>query len=218
VKRKKMKKIAIAWCVGILVCIIVVSVMLPTVAARTSISISRAVGGSGLQDESTEIRTRGNLAGGIQADLTARGSGNASSSETYEVTTGSDENMDTDLKASREYGIITSHGNTYNQLYRGGQTFRNYNVGSLISNEYEDGYIIEEIDVLSKSTKNVTDVGIESHVNGTAIDRLLVKDPISWTTIMRSKNEYKGDWTRELSYLIRYTREYGDRAGWLSCP
>jgi len=212
-----MKKIAIAWCVGILVCIIVVSVMLQTVAARTSISISRDVEGSGLQDESTEIQTRGNLNGGIQADLTARGGGNASSREIYEVTTGSEENIDTNLEASREYGKITSHGVTYDVLYKGGQTFRNYNVGSVISNKYEDGYIIEEIED-STSTKNITDVGIESLVNGTAIDSLLVKDPVSWTTIMRSSNEYKGNWTRDLNYLIRYTRDYGDRAGWLPCP
>lgn len=212
-----MKKIAIAWCVGILVCIIVVSVMLPTVAARTSISISRDVEGSGLQDESTEIQTRGNLTGGIRAELTARGSGYASSRESYEVTTGSEENIITNLVASREYGKITSHGVTYDMLYRGGQTFSNYDVGSVISNEYEDGYFIDEIED-SASTNNVTAVEIKSTVDGTASDRLLVKDPVSWTTITRSRNEYKGNWTRDLSYLIGYTRVYGDRAGWLGCP
>ena len=212
-----MKKIAIAWCVGVLLCIIVVSIMLPTVGARTSISISRDVAGSGLQDESTEIRTSGNVSGGIRAALTARGSGDAASKETYEVTTGSEEKIDTKLEASREYGNIMFHNETYDTLFSARQTFSNYNVGSVITNEYEESYIIAEKEE-TISTKEETGVVIASVASGTAIDHLLVRDPVSMAKIMESTNEYKGNWTRDLSYLIQYTRDYGDNAGWLGCP
>jgi hypothetical protein len=227
---KKMKKIAIA--MGIILCLVVVSVMaaLPATARDpmfagdvpcawlkdegrpikidpTMVNFSRTTNGDGYVDSYTTVATQTG-ARGIKATLKERGSGRTltNNQKIYidAVKTSPELSIDTDV--NKFYAAVTfvdSKVTPEDRRLSGMTCTRNYAVGASVCDRYDDTEDRIEF-VTHRGNDTVSSTLISTETIGTQRLSVTVKDPEDvHHTILWSRETLIGDYTRDINVTVR---------------
>jgi len=229
---KKMKKIAFA--LGIIMCLVVVSVMAAVPATAryplfydtpcgwlkeegdpinltidpTMVNFSRAVIGVGHESRFTTISTRRSYADGINARLTAGGSGELVEREKIFIDTFmSDPELEIDSMVYKAYKNITFDDGLVkpkDETLSGMICTRNREVGAAVSVRYSETYE-REGSLTHTGDGTVSSTLIDDMYNyGTTRLSVTVKDPVNRThTILWSREERTGEFTEDYNITVR---------------
>jgi hypothetical protein len=213
VKRKKMKKIAIAF--GIIACLAVLSLLLTSASAKAdwmscpsgwgdlgppatrhdpaTVYYLRDIDGVGKEDLATTIATHDGFTG-ITAELSARGTGDifGDRQTIYIDTKPDDPKLRIRSNIDKEYAPVRVSGSYFDIRLSGEICTNNYGAGAVVSEKYRD---TDEIagGYSHDGTGNSSYTQLDRKILGTTRFAVTVKNPDAHHhTVMRSREEHTG--------------------------
>jgi len=229
VKRKKMKKIAIAF--GIIACLAVLSLLLTSASADdeedwigcpggwgdlysgaspyldpATIYYEKNIRGIGYEDCRATIATHTRNAG-LGASTSSRGSALIEDFQTFDVDTHPDTpELRITSKVSKSHGAVTFTDGLVKPINRAlsGETcVKSYKVGAMVSEKYRDTYDISgDFEHTGSGTSSSTTI-TDRNVYGTSRFAVTVNDIVDHHhNIMRVRDELTGDFTMEREVTV----------------
>ena len=226
VKRKKMKKIAIAF--GIIACLAVLSLLLTSASAQDNwmrcpsgwgdrdsanmrdpaiVYYMRDITGIGKENVATTVATHDGFSG-ISAELSARGTGKISrDSQTINIDTKPDDpKLRITSKINKSYARADFSGTlgVFDNTLSGEICTNNYMAGAVVSEKYRDTYDIAG-EYTHAGTVDSSYTKLDREVFGTTRFAVTVKNPENHHhTVMRSREEHTGLYniSREVNVVV----------------
>jgi hypothetical protein len=227
VKRKKMKKIAIA--VGIIACLAVLSLLLTSASAQeedwmgcpggwgdqnstwslvdpTRVHYEKYIVGAGYEDSRARLATH-TWNAGLGGSTSSRGSAFIEDYQSFDVDTNpTDPRLNIISQVDKTYAEVTFGDRLVKPLNRslGGETcVKSYLTGDMVSERYMDTY---DIAGTFNHTGNATysSTTIDRYIYGTSRFAVTVKEPTDFKhTIMRVREEHTGEFEMQRNVTVR---------------